>query len=123
MKKIILICSTLLFSLCFGQLKFDISEKEAYKRFVNSNVRKTVKINSKNFKEHWNYLKTTNFYEGFNVKISELAIFNNYDKKTLNFIKVVYNLDPQKVCYDCGQIIFLPKSEFNNYDKFYEFNN
>lgn len=95
MKKIILICSTLLCCLSFGQ-----SKKEIYKKFENSNVRKALNIKKTDFSKFYNYAKSEN------LNLNKILIFNSIkDKKSMERIKDIYFVNPQK-CSDCNTIIF-----------------
>lgn len=122
MKKLFIICSTLLFSLSFAQIK-DISKKEAYNRFKNSNIRKACKISLKEFDIiYLNSLKN----ENSNVKkISESAIYNSSDDKKLKeLISAEYlrgtivkvNLGYPE-CSDCNSIIYNSIKEIKEFYK------
>lgn len=119
MKKLFIICSTLLFSLSFAQIK-DISKKEAYNRFKNSNIRKACKISLKEFDIiYLNSLKN----ENSNVKkISESAIYNSTnDKKLKEIISMQYfrgtiiNTNTKVPnCAGCDLIIYNSIKEIKN---------
>ena len=109
MKKTILLISLLTFSGIFAQ-KIDITEKEAFKRYKNSNIRKAVgmKLKEFNFKEFIKYGKSYDL-----DKVSNMLIFNTTkDEKFLNFIKaysnqsLILNRDKTPICVDCNMIVF-----------------
>jgi hypothetical protein len=55
MKKLISILAIFCFVFSFSQIKVDLTKKQAYERFKNSNVRKACGIKLNEFENIWKY--------------------------------------------------------------------
>ncbi len=110
MKKLISILAIFCFTISFSQIKVDLTKKQAYERFKNSNVRKACGIKLSEF----NQIYKTSLSEGSTEKLSNCAIYNNTkDKKLIELISTEYargtSVNPYSkttYCADCYLIIY-----------------
>lgn len=106
--KSIYILSALMVSTClFSQ---QLSKKEAYQRFKDSNVRKSLGIKLKDF----DYNEIVRLSNNLETPIKDMIIFHSYsDKRFMDFVKCNYyqgttiNKNTKTpYCDDCSTIIY-----------------
>lgn len=111
MKSLFIFSALLLGSFSFAQV--DLSKKEAFEAFKNSNVRKELNISLKDF----NYKDLSSKAKKFKVPLSKMVILNSADEKNLQNIIFDYHRNrPNKEgiihCIYCRYVIY---ADINNY--------
>ena len=125
MKTIFILSAFLVSALSFAQTTIDLNEKEAKTAFINSNIRKELKIKKSAFNYN-EFIRLSNLWNE-KTKLSEIFILNSTDdKELLDLIKRYYSwyLHNEETkgtsgCNDCNSILYQNKNNTNKKDLFF----